>query len=176
MHRVFITISLLYIGFITYASSPNLNVIRSEFHKAALDPEKIVSFHTYISNIDDNEPILKAYRATSEALMAQITWNPVEKYQQLQKFEELINDAVKNDPDNIEIRFLRFSVEYSIPRFLGASKNLMEDKHMILSNLERVGSLELDPYFTRYILYFLKETNLCEPEYLVKIESTLSKS
>lgn len=175
MRCFFYSVLLLTTGVSAFASSPNLKVIRSEFHKAALDPKRVESFHHYMSEFDDREPVLKAYKAASEALIAQVTWNPMEKYQQVKRFEALINDAVKNAPDNLEIRFLRFSVEYSIPRFLGVSNNLEEDKNVIISNLEHIEHLELDPYFTRFILYFLKETKLCDNEYLAKVESKLSK-
>ena len=176
MRCFFFSVFSLVLGVSAFGSTPNLHIIRAEFHQAALDSDKIESFHRYMASLDIQEPVLMAYRAASEALMAQVTWNPMEKYQLVKKFEALIHEAVSNDPENLEIRFLRFSVEYSIPRFLGVSKNLIEDKRMIVGNLERIGTLNLDPYFTRYILYFLRETQLCEPEYITKIESKLSKS
>ena len=41
--------------------------------------------------------------------------------------------AVSIDPQNPEVRFLRFSVESNLPAFLGLSKHVDEDKEMLLN-------------------------------------------
>ncbi len=81
--------------------------------------------------------------------------------------------AVEQEQDNIEIRFLRLAIEYNLPRFLGMSTHLSEDRDVILDNIVSVSKMELDPSFCHYILYFLNDTGLCTPDQFERMRSEL---
>lgn len=158
------------------AISQSLVEARESFHQAVLDPDQSRAFHNFFKNTTPNTPTLKAYKATSEAMLARVVWNPFTKLSQVMKYSELMETAVLEDQENIEIRFLRLSIEYNLPKFLGMSKNMTVDRDTIVSNLSTVNSMDLDPSFCRYIIYFLNDTGLCTEEEMLLMENVLTSS
>jgi hypothetical protein len=65
--------------------------------------------------------------------MAKHAGNPLSKYSNFNKGKKLLENAVKRDPKNLEIRFMRYICQEKTPSFLGYKENLEEDKKFILS-------------------------------------------
>jgi hypothetical protein len=111
--------------------------LRVQFLEASKESRAGKEFHELMSNYEDNNPVVIAYKAVSEAIMAKHVWNPYFKMKHLQESAQIFEEAVKLDPTNPEIRFLRFTVEHYVPRYLNMSKNLQDDKAKIIAGLER---------------------------------------
>ena len=116
---------------------------------------------------------IQAYAAVSEAMLAQVLWNPFSKLSQVIKYDKLMEEIVENDADNIEVRFLRLAIEYNLPSFLGMSDHISEDIDTIKSGV-KVSKLDVDSYYKRYIFYFLQQTNLCSNEELAMMEDSFN--
>lgn len=153
-----------------------LSEVRQKFHAAVLDPSNVTKYHSYISKIKSEEPIIKAYKAVGEAVLAQEKWDPISKFSQLKKFSNLIEQAVYLDDRSLEIRFLRFAVEFQLPRILMMSDHLDEDRDFIMANLHEINQLNIDPGFVRYITYFMNETGLLDADQLIQIKASLTPS
>jgi len=156
--------------------SQTLAEVRKKFHIAVLDPEKSEEFHDFLKNTALTTPTMKAYKASSEAMFARAVWNPFTKLSQVMKYSDLMEVAVEEDEENAEIRFLRFAIEYNLPRFLGMSKHQDEDLEAIVSNATSISSMNLDESFCRYIIYFLKDTGLSTKEDMEKMETAFSSA
>ena len=59
------------------------------------------------------------------------------------KGKEKLAEAIKADPDNVELRFLRFSVQAEAPAFLGYRDNLEEDKIILLAQSSEIKDRQL---------------------------------
>ncbi|MEO9482485.1 MAG: hypothetical protein ABJG47_03530 [Ekhidna sp.] len=162
---------------LTFSSSAqDLSEIRAEFHAVVLNPEESESFYDYLKEIETPTSTVKAYQAVSEALLAQVVWNPFNKLKQVIKYDKQMAAAVEEDPQNVEIRFLRLAIEYNLPSFLGMSDHLQEDVDKIVSDLSRVSQVQVNPMFGKYIFHFLKETNLCSTEQLALMKQSFESS
>ena len=79
-------------------------------------------------------------------------------------FEEgkrLMETQIKRDPQSLELRFLRLSIQLNAPTLLGYSKNIKEDKAYLQTHFAACT----DPDLRHVILTFLdKQTNLSEAE------------
>lgn len=148
----------------------SLAEVRTAFHMAVLEPKQSAAFHAYVKDLEDPTPIMEAYQAVSEAMLAQVLWNPFSKLSQVIRYDRKMEEVVKADPDNIEIRFLRLAIEYNLPAILGMSTHIDEDVEMIEGNLSSIASMQLDPKFGSYIVWFLRETMLCNEEALTAME------
>lgn len=155
------------------AMSQNLEEVRQKFHEAVLDVDETRTFHRFLKEVEAEEPVLKAYKAASEAMLARVVWNPFTKLMQVMKYDDQMKVAIEEDSQNIEIRFLRFAIEYNLPKFLSMSKHLKEDRDVIIEQISSTGQLELDPSFSHYILYFMKDTGLCTSEQISLMEQSL---
>lgn len=155
------------------AQSQTIEEVRASFHSAVLDPKESKTFYEFVEDLKLSSPTLKAYKAVSEAMLAQVVWNPFTKLSQVLKFDDLIEVAVAEDPDNVEIRFLRLAIEYNLPRFLGKSDHLTEDRDVIVQNISAINTMGIDSSFAHYIIYFLRDTKLCSENEIVEMENGL---
>ncbi|MEP5614122.1 MAG: hypothetical protein ABJP45_17855 [Cyclobacteriaceae bacterium] len=154
-------------------NSQTLEEVRKNFHMAVLDPEKSEEFHDFLKNTTLSTPTLKAYKAASEVMFARAVWNPFTKFSQVLKYADLMEKAIEEDAKNAEIRFLRFAIEYNLPRFLGMSKHLDEDLKLIVASRTSIPSMNLDASFSRYIVYFLRGTGLTTEREIAQMEKDL---
>ena len=84
-----------------------------------------------------------AYLGALQTIWANHTPNPVAKLSTFRRGKSNIEKAVKNAPNNIEIRFLRHSVQKNIPQFLGYSQHIEEDRTFLQKNHNRVTDPDL---------------------------------
>lgn len=159
---------------ITHAQS--LEEVRIAFHQAVLNPEKSSDFYALMHHVESNESTMLAYQAVSEALLAQEYWSPFKKLTQIRKYNDQIQDVVANDPDNIEIRFLRLAIEYNLPAIIGMSVHMKEDMERIIQNLPAIADMGVDTQFAHFILYFLNETGLCTSHQLAEMRASFGQS
>ena len=90
----------------------------------------------------DKKPILKAYLGGVLALKAKHNSNPYYKLLYLKQGMKLMDDAIKIDENNVEIRFLRFSIGIKTPTMLGFSTHVVEDKNVIVKGLKNHKTIE----------------------------------
>ena len=64
----------------------------------------------------------------------------------------MIEEAIKLDPDNLEIKFLRFLNQINAPWFLNYKSNIDDDFKFINSNLDLIS----DERFKKIIIETLK--------------------
>lgn len=150
-----------------------ISTLRKIFHNAVMDASFITPFVTEMDKIKDPTPIELAYKAAAEALKAQEEWNPVEKLLYLRKFRKMITKAVELDVNEIEIRFLRFGIEYNIPGIFGFSKDMYDDKVLIIDSVSRIEKFEIDKYFAAYILNLLSDSGLCSSDEIKMVKSKI---
>ncbi len=117
-------------------SSYKLTDLREYYLRASKSNEEGKEFYAHMQKYKENNPVVLAYKAASEATMAKYGWNPYQKMKHLKAATELFEEAVKGDKHNPEIRFLRFTVEHYVPRYLNMSPHLEEDKRYVINSLE----------------------------------------
>jgi hypothetical protein len=118
-----------------FVTNPDLETIRDLYSKSVYS-EKTTTL-VLIDKADgfSEKSMAKAYKAAGLALMAKHKFSPWDKLSYLKKASNLFDEAVKSDINNVEIRFLRLSIEFNTPSFVGMSKNIETDKAMILKTL-----------------------------------------
>ena len=56
------------------------------------------------------------------------------------KGKKNIELAISKEPENVEIRYIRFSVQKNAPSFLGYNNNLKEDRDFLVKNKKNINS------------------------------------
>ena len=158
------------------SNAQSIEEIRIAFHGVVLNPDNSRSFHDLLKEIDNPTPTVKAYQAVSEAMLAQVVWNPFTKLSQVSKYNNQMEMAIIDDADNIEIRFLRLAIESNLPSFLGMSTHMDEDLDQIIANLSSVSNMNVDSKFGRYIFYFLESTGLCDDSQIAQMKKGFQQS
>lgn len=105
-----------------------------------------------------------AYKAASEAVMAKYVWNPYSKLKHLKTGGEMFAEAVALDAKHPEIRFLRFTVEHYVPRYLNMSQHLQEDKQLIIRSLQAYPRSGISAELARAMRDFMLQKDHCTEE------------
>jgi hypothetical protein len=138
--------------------------LRAQYLEASKDSDAGKRFYQLMSGYEDSNPVVLAYKAVSEAIMAKHVWNPYMKMKHLNRSSEVFEQAVQLDSQHPEIRFLRFTVEHYVPRYLNMSKNLEEDKVQIIAGLQRHPKSGLPAEMARNMRDFMLSKDHCTEE------------
>ena len=112
---------------------------RKKYFEAIGNERKIERLLKDLQNIENPSALLLAYRAACESMMAQFSWNPYTKLAQVNKSFDFFEKAIKDDAQNVEIRFLRFSVQHNVPDFLRKNREFEEDKNVLVDNFDKAN-------------------------------------
>lgn len=164
-HLLFI-LFLLFIGSAEALNitSYKLSELRTEYLAASKDEDAAEQFYSKMVKYAGKEPVVLAYKAASEAVMAKYAWNPYFKMKHLNTSLEIFNEAVALDQDHPEIRFLRFVVEYHVPRYLNLSGHLEEDKDIVIESLVAHPKSGINASLARTMRDFLIAKDRCSEE------------
>lgn len=143
------------------SSQYNISQLRQQYVQASKEEAVAKQFHEKMSAYTKNDPLVLAYKAASEAVMAKYVWNPYSKLKQLRAANAIFEDAVALDNDNTEIRFLRFTVEHYVPRYLNLSPHVEEDKKFIIRSLQAYPNTEMSKPLARTIRDFMLTKDHC---------------
>lgn len=117
-------------------STGDIHRIRKEFHVATSDHEKASMLYASLLKLDPKPNTLQyAYLGATEALLAKYSFNPITKLRYLNSACQKLNQSIASNPTNIEIRYMRFSIEVNVPSYLGYSKHINEDKGILIKGL-----------------------------------------
>lgn len=142
---------LIWIIFLT--AEVDVAEVRNDYRKAVNSKMKAFELNSKLEGITKNDKkVLVAYKGAITTITA--------KYQNSNKLKStifkngvsLIEYAVENDKNNIEIRFVRLSVQQNSPKFLKYNKEIEADKKFVLKKFHQIKSPEFKNYLKGYIL------------------------
>lgn len=121
--------------------------IQKEYIKASDSKENTEKFYTLMESVALNTPVKKAYKGASLMMYSKQSG---ELRQMLKEGKKLIEEAVKEAPTDIEVHFIRLSVQEHLPKIVPYRSNIVEDKDFILQNLGN-ESEKMRKYIKGYI-------------------------
>lgn len=136
MRRGILLILLMTLYSISMANG-NIELARKEFKNAVYNDKLTNQLCQVLISSKQQDALTQAYIAYFTALKAKHVSNPYAKIEYVRNFDRTIKKAIELAPDNLEIRFLRFSVQDNIPLYLGFSKELDIDKKIIVQQLQK---------------------------------------
>ncbi|MCU0444048.1 MAG: hypothetical protein MUE85_03965 [Microscillaceae bacterium] len=147
----------------------DIQIIREIYSQAAEREALTEKLYQYLKKQDlSNQPVLLAYLGAALALKAKNAFFPLVKLDFIQQAQTIFNQAIKLAPEDIEIRFLRLTIEINTPNFLGLNTNLKLDKALIINHIR---TSELDTTMKQAIADYLLKSGLCD-----ETESLILKS
>jgi hypothetical protein len=105
----------------------DINDLRNLFLCAANDPARAKQLMRNTENEKINNVVIGYYGA-SKMLMAKYYFNPYSKWNSFKAGRKILEAAIRSDPFNAELRFLRLSIQKNAPWFLGYNENVKEDQ------------------------------------------------
>lgn len=117
----------------------SLEDVRKNYQVAVSDKETCWSMISQLRNSTASNVHL-AYLGAFQAVWANHISNPISKLNTFNEGKKNIENAVKRSPDNVEIIFIRYSVQKNCPAFLGYRSNVAEDRAFLSRNTGKITS------------------------------------
>jgi len=126
----------------TLGLSQSLSDLRNNYVEAVSNKEVCEKMIGELER-NANTSIKLAYLGAFETIWANHVSNPIAKLRTFKKGKMKIEEAVKKDKDNVEIRFIRLSIQKNAPGILGYRSNIKEDELFLKANLHKISSTHL---------------------------------
>ena len=124
---------------------PSINEIRNLYEKSLKnedDCQKLID----ILEPYKKDPLYLGYIGCATMMMAKHAFNPFSKLSYFKKGRIMLEDAIKTDDKNFELRFLRFIAQTNMPPFLGYNNSIEKDKKFILDSFSQINDTSLERY------------------------------
>ena len=131
MSKLFVIVGIL-ISFSSRAS--DIITVRDLLEKAWWSDDKYFeAFSRSVKNIrNEKDPVLDGYHAMEYFMKSKYSMNPYTKLKFFNEGKRMLEMAISRERKNIELRFLRYSVQLNALFFLGYSANIREDRELLL--------------------------------------------
>ena len=126
-----------------FSNALTLEDVRLNYQSAVKEKNICRSMILYLEK-NPGSNVYLAYLGAFQTIWANHTFNPIDKINTFNKGKINIEKAVKLSPNDVEIIFIRHSVQKNCPGFLGYNDNLIEDKLFINKNRGSITSPNLN--------------------------------
>ncbi|BDU24204.1 MULTISPECIES: hypothetical protein [unclassified Flavobacterium] len=137
---------------VNFAGTPDLASIRKMYTDVAKSENNAKDFVEKLSGVSNNDDkILVAYKAASillDSKFENILGNKISRFKEGAK---LLESVIASDPNNIEIRMIRLSIQENVPGITGYKKNIKEDKKYIAAHYAEQNA-SLKEYLKDFVL------------------------
>ncbi len=119
-----------------------IDELRSNYPKA-IDHKEICL--NMIEKLEDSEMTAtqQAYLGGFQTIWANHVFNPIQKLKTFNKGKKNIEEGIRRDPNNMDIRFVRLSVQMNCPAFLGYNQHIDSDRKILEDQMPIISSLKL---------------------------------
>lgn len=142
---------LLFIILNTYITSPSISEIRKLYAMAATDENSFNKLKSLLEKESKRTAILDGYYGSTLMIEANYLVNPFSKLSAFNNGKTILEKAIKTEPNNIELRYLRFTIQSEAPGILNYDDNLKEDKKYILDNYKKITDKTLKNGIISYL-------------------------
>lgn len=143
MERIFLLSALFIFSSFTIYS---LDDVRANYSQLATDKKMCSELLAQLEKNKDQSATHLAYLGGLQTIWANHVFSPISKLKTFNKGKKNIEQAIKKEPDNVELRFIRLSVQKNAPNFLGYHYNINEDIQFIKNNRSQIKSNVINQY------------------------------
>lgn len=140
---------LLWMNFV---GAQDLTAIRKLYPTVTKSEANAKDFTVKLANVsNDDDKILVAYKAASILLDSKFEKKLQAKIDRFKEGAKLLESTIKSEPNNIEIRMIRLSIQENVPGITGYKKNIKEDKKYLTAHYAEQNAV-LKEYLKSFIL------------------------
>ena len=133
-------------------SNPDISEVRKLYPNAANSEVTSKGFLLKLSDVTyESNKILVAYKGSAITISAKFQKKISDKIKSFKEGAKLVEFAIESEPNNIEIRLIRLSIQENIPKIVKYNKNQKEDVVFILAHYSEQSNA-LRTYLKTFIL------------------------
>lgn len=140
--------------------------MRKAFREVSSEDQPLEAFFLAIESFTVNHPNDQAiigFQATAELMEVESIINPLTKFEGFIQWRDVLEQSIKNHPQDHDLRFLRLTVQLHVPRMLGYRGSIPDDTQLV-ANALKSGVWENDPEHAAFVQDFLSEFDLTSTE------------
>ncbi len=132
-------------------SKDAISICRDYYYGVCLNEESIHDFDSYLTLHKERADVaVEGYRAVIWFLWADYYVNPIKKWKCFNKGKDRLEELIGENRNNVELRFLRLTIQDNLPDFLGYNSNINDDKDFIYHQISSIVDKDL---YGRIVLY-----------------------
>jgi hypothetical protein len=105
-----------------------------------------------LEKINTNGPLMEGYKSISLLMQSRTSASPFNKIKYFRRGTAMLDYSVSADLTCIELRYLRFCVQTTVPSFLRYSSHIEEDKQFIIQNWSSLSDFDLKERIRTFLL------------------------
>ena len=145
-----ISFFLLLCSYLSYGN--DIEKIREIYFFSDKDENICDSISLLLKSMNAENNLVLAYNGANTLLYCTKTNDVFKKFSYFEKGKYMLEQAIKNEPKNVEIKFLRYINQKNTPWYLNYKKNIKEDYKFIMQNINIIN----DQKFRNKIIKTLK--------------------
>ena len=150
-----------------------LDKLRALYSSAGLQEDSAKKMYDMLKPVTEtSDPVLLCYKGAVTMVQAKFFFNPVTKFGCFVKGKKLVENAITRDSNNIEMRYLRFTLQSNLPSFLGYNSQLKTDKDYLINHCQLLNNGVLRDM----IISFLLASKYCNNEDVKKLQHARGSS
>jgi hypothetical protein len=131
------------------ASNLSITEVRNAYEKAVYSEQVANELLDKLNSTNNNT--LLGYKGTVTMMMAKHVFSPYKKLNYFKAGKEILEQALQKEPLNVELRYLRFSIQSNSPKFLEYHSNLQSDKLFLLKEVKTLTDADLKQRITKFL-------------------------
>lgn len=143
---LFVLLSLLH-----PLSTLDLTKVRDAYEHASKNESIAKELYAIVDAHAAKSTTLMGYKGAVTMMLARFQFNPINKLEYFNNGKTILEKAINRDADNIELIFIRFSVQSYAPSFLKYNKELTRDKYFLLTNIKEVSDKDLQKRIVKFL-------------------------
>jgi len=154
MKGTLIVLSVIFTPFLEQSGETNLLKIRKLFYQATEESESADLLNAMLTEpLTSSDLTLQGYKGVSFMLLAKYSYNPYTKIDYFIKGSSILDKAIEEDKENIELRFLRFTTQSEAPMILNYRSALSSDLTFIQTHVNNLNDFDLKNRINNFLYY-----------------------
>lgn len=135
-----ISICLVCLLFSNYlCAQTSLEQVRLNYSAAVKDKETCKAMIQELQS-STNQPIYLGYLGAYQAVWANHVMSPITKLKTFNQGKDNIEKAIREDENNVELRYIRLSIQKNIPAILGYRSMIQNDTDFLKAHKKNITS------------------------------------
>lgn len=136
MKAIIILFYLLFPG-----SRSDLSTIRSMYRQSATN-ENVNEDLIALLN-EKSSTFYRGYKGAAIMMKSKFSKNPFKKLELFRDGQEMLEENIKVDTTDVELRYLRLTIQSNVPGFLNYNSMIEQDKRYLSASLSKIQDTEL---------------------------------
>ena len=135
----------------------DISIIRELYLEAYISESNCNDLGKELTSIGENASnLITGYEGCFYFIKCKFINSPINKFSYFNKGKKLLELAIKKDPKSVELKFLRYTIQKNIPKFLLYYDNIEKDLNFVNENIKNIKDRETQKFIMNSLKYIDK--------------------